>query len=807
MRRLPALLLILALAQAALFAAVREQDGRPVYFLDGKPFFVYSATFTYWDYPPDLWPDLLVRLKGLGFNTLQIPAAPAGGTGLLELLRLVRRLNLHVWIEDASDAPELEPFRGARGGPILDDLTGHAATWFPAEDATAGQQRFLHATDFTSLRRLLEGQSKRRDFPPLLSAFDAGWPAAGDLHPRPSEPSNHLLAFRETLLAGAKVLNCPALVEGRSAPEHEPALALTGAGRPQAPVFGRHGAIIRQFGSLLATLEPLDAATARRSLSLVRQPGDKPSPTLRLGMLVSHDPRGPAFVSALNYSDDRALHGTLTLPSPRTGRPVLLRNVVLPPREALLIPLNLPLAAPEVCPTCAAFAPHERLVSATAELIAMAYENGVLGMEFIAPSEGELVLELARRPRGPVIAGARLRDFEFDDKTHLFRVRIPAGPAPDFRSRVGIGVELPESSVFLKTPPRLVLGSTARVTATFSSEELATRARLLPPPGWPVRSESRSATETDYLLDVPADAVAGDTVTLAVEADGRIAQSASLPLAPPWTVRIEPEESLHPRPGEEFPLRPYLATLPLAVGRTYTIRLRNGYDEIRTLVVAAAGEGLRFSTLRQEVSIGANLEREVSLTVSAAARRPGLYRWTLEITDGTRRTQTTLALAALAPDEPLAYEYDVDRDGFPDLVLENQRLRAVFSPHLGGRALEFLLKDRRANAFAPRGTLDTGSPLEGRIVGPGRLELSGGGLVRLVSLGAADDFLAIEQTGGAAEWQVLSPLRGQPQESRLSILSPEGQVELQRKPFSTFYRIRFPASGPRRAHFSLLGPG
>ena len=196
MRRLAALLTLLA---AAAFAAiVRQPDGRPIYVLDGKPFFVYSATFTYWDYPQDLWPELLVRLKRLGFNTIQIPAPPAAGSGLGEVLRLARRLGLRVWIENAIEGPEIEPFRGARGGPILDDLGGHSAAWFPAEAAAASQRRFLYAADFTALRRLLERQSTRRDFPALLSSFDAGWPATGDLHPRPSEPSNHLLAFRET---------------------------------------------------------------------------------------------------------------------------------------------------------------------------------------------------------------------------------------------------------------------------------------------------------------------------------------------------------------------------------------------------------------------------------------------------------------------------------------------------------------------------------------------------------------------------------------------------------------------------------
>src|SRR5581483_11429109 len=110
-------------------------------------------------------------------------------------------------------------------------------------------------------------------------------------------------------------------------------------------------------------------------------------------------------------------------------------------------------------------------------------------------------------------------------------------------------------------------GSTAKVTAVFSPPALARRSRLLAPPGWRLKADPPGKDalpgEIDYSVVVPAGAVAGDTVTLAVEADGKIVQAATLPLAPFCTVRIEPEEALHPRPDERFAIRPYLAALHL----------------------------------------------------------------------------------------------------------------------------------------------------------------------------------------------------------------------------------------------------
>lgn len=755
----------------------------------GEPSFVYSATFAYQDHPKDLWPARLAQLKAMGFNAVQIP--PSHDSDLPELLRLARQMGLRVWVERGSPGPELEPYLGSRGGPILDDLSGKIARWFPSEE-----RRFLYASDFASLRRLLQKEA-------VVSSLDAGWPAGDDLRARPSDPSNYLFAFREAMAAGAKAVNCSAVVEGRTPADREAALNVVGEPRPQARVLSRNGALVRQFGRLLAGMRPRKDAGGQPAVEILRPPAEKPFPLLRLGMLASPAPRGPAFISALNYSEDRAVTGTLAAADPRTGKRILLRPVNLPPRQALLMPMNLTLAAPEVCPTCSSFAPGERLVWATAELVSVAFENGVLAMEFVAPGEADAVLELARQPRGPLVTGARLRDLDWDDKAHRLRLRIPAGKPPEFRSRVGLGIELPDTSAFLKAPPRLILGSTAPVTATFSSPELAGRGRLLVPPGWRVKPDPRGAAEIEYGVEIPADAVAGDTVTLAVEADGKVAQSVTLPLAPACSVRIEPEETLHPRRDARFPIRPHLATLLLPGRRQYRIYLRNNYDAIRTFELAAAGEGLEFSPPRLEVPVGANLEREVTLYVSPQAPRPGLYRWTLVVRDGAWKTETPLALAVIAPGESLAYELDLDRDGWAELVLENATLRAVFSPRQGGRSTEFLLKEAAFNAFTGRGALDAGAPLEGRVLGPGRIELRSADLVRRISLGGGDPFFEIEQTGGPAEWEVSTGPVEEPAAVRFDVSAPDAKIDTERRPYSTQIRVRFPEEALRRARFVL----
>ena len=56
-------------------------------------------------------------------------------------------------------------------------------------------------------------------------------------------------------------------------------------------------------------------------------------------------------------------------------------------------------------------------------------------------------------------------------------------------------------------------------------------------------------------------------------------------------------------------------------------------------------------------------------------------------------------LAAIEPGKALAYAFDYDRDGFDDLILENQKIRCFISPNAGGRSFALVLKDSNHNAF------------------------------------------------------------------------------------------------------------
>jgi hypothetical protein len=53
-------------------SAIVQRDGYPVFTVDGKPFFVYGASFFYERLPRDLWNTSLLRLRAMGINTLDL---------------------------------------------------------------------------------------------------------------------------------------------------------------------------------------------------------------------------------------------------------------------------------------------------------------------------------------------------------------------------------------------------------------------------------------------------------------------------------------------------------------------------------------------------------------------------------------------------------------------------------------------------------------------------------------------------------------------------------------------------------------
>jgi hypothetical protein len=136
------------------------------------------------------------------------------------------------------------------------------------------------------------------------------------------------------------------------------------------------------------------------------------------------------------------------------------------------------LLGPRLCRDCTNFAPTEHIVYATAELLSIEFENGILAMEFAAPEAGEVILQLARRPSGPFLAAGKPTEFDWDEPHMRARLKVPAGTQQGNRVRIGIAIEAPDTSAFFNDLHRLVIGRKNTISTMYSSAEVAARSRL-----------------------------------------------------------------------------------------------------------------------------------------------------------------------------------------------------------------------------------------------------------------------------------------------------------------------------------------
>jgi len=410
--------------------------------------------------------------------------------------------------------------------------------------------------------------------------------------------------------------------------------------------------------------------------------------------------------------------------------------------DSLWLPLGVSLGAGGICSECSVFSGAENVVYATAELLSIEFENGILALEFAAPEPAEVVLQLARKPVGPYLAAGHPTDFDWDDKTLRTRLKIPAGTGPGSHVRVGIAIEEPETSAFFNDSRRLIIGRTNVLSTTYSSADVAKRSRLRLPEGFTAKQVIKSPNEINYEVSVPAEAVHGDWADLALEADGVPLGRARLQLFRPATIRLMEAMQMHF--GSETELTPEPPTVPIEprAGRNLEISIRNHDPGIQTFFLEASGEGLEFFPPKTEISIAGTEERRVPLRVFAVGDAVGLRDWRLKMTGGFAADLPMRAV--LVPrGRTVAWSADLDGDGSPEWVLETERVRAIFSAQDGGRWLEFNWKDANVNFLPEAGAFAASGPVEVRAAGDA-LEFIGKGWKRTARL--EQNALTIEQT-------------------------------------------------------------
>ncbi|MGA2153600.1 MAG: beta-galactosidase [Bryobacteraceae bacterium] len=730
-RRALGLLALLLFSAAGAAPAGNPRPADPLAGRGPAPLYLQAVEFPYYLYPRALWERELVWLKNIGIRSVEfsIPwnwhqLAPGdfdftGRTSprrdLYGFIRILRRLGLNAWVR--TDPP-VDGWRNL-GVPDAAD-SGARRAWLKQLSDILATQTASHGGPVA----WIEGAGLEIDAaaPPAAIRISAGDPAALEL-------SRQALATGKGVLwTGVEDRLYPAGWKSDSgAPLVEGAVGLSGDERPAAAALRREAALLRHWGATIPALQPVAAP---------QPPSEKLPAGVTAIELVSP---GASAVSMINRSG-QPFHGDLRVFEPASKRTIAIPAAV-PAGEAAWLPLSVSLAPDGLCRECSNFSAAERLVYATAELLSIEYENGILAMEFMAPEDGEAVLQLERKPVGPLLAAGAPVDYDWDEHALRARLPIPHSGAPGHRVRIGIAIEVAETAAFFADARRLIIGQKNAISTNYSSAQVAARSRLRLPEGFTATAKAKSPDEIEYQVEVPADALHGDFATLALEADGTLMGRARLQLFRPFSIRLMEAIQLHFGQHAELTPDPPIAPIDAKAGGNLEISIRNNWPGIQTYRLEAHGDGLEFLPAKTEISIGAAAERSVSLRVFAAEGMAGLRDWHLRVT-GAGERDLPMRVLLLPRGRTAVWSADLDGDGAAEWILETERARAVFSAEDGGRWMEFTAKQGNANFLPAAGAYAAHGPVAVRPLEDG-LEFTGAGWRRTARL--AGGTLTIEQ--------------------------------------------------------------
>jgi hypothetical protein len=714
-----------------------------------KSDYVQAVEFPYYLYPRGLWERELVWLKTIGVRTVefsipwnwhQVRAARQGDaepaefdfTGrtsprrdLVAFIRLLRKLDLYAWVRPLPPVPGWPNNGTPAAGPS--DARAQRA-WLKQLDQLLAPQTASHGGPIA----YVEGRGL---------SIDAAPPPAPVTTLSASDPAA-LARSREAIAgspSGARGALLWTNVEDALYPAgwsadgasflRQGAVGLSGDEHPATGALRRDAALLRNWASLLPSLQPVAV----------------PKPAAgRLPEGVSAIQVISPAVSAVSITNRGAqpFHDDVRVLDPASKRVLVIPGVTVGAGDSLWLPLNASIGPGGLCRECSNFSGAEHIVYATAELLSIEFENGILAMEFAAPQPGEVILQLARKPVGPFLAAGRPTEFDWDDKALRARLKVPASQAPGHRVRIGIAIEEPETSAFFNDARRLVIGQKNLISTTYSSADVASRSRLRLPEGFTATRTVKSPNEIDYEVGVPADMLHGDWANLAIEADGMLLGRAHLQLFRPASIRVMEGIQIHFGSQTELTPEPPTAPVEPKAGGNLEISIRNNDPGIRTFRLEASGEGLDFFPPKTEISIGGTEERRVSVRLFAANAEPGLHDWRLRVAGGAN-VDLPMRVLLLPRGRTVAWTADLDGDGSPEWVLESQKVRAVFSTQDGGRWMEFTAKDINVNFLPDQGVLTGPGPVEVHAAGD-TIEFAGKGWKRTVRL--AENTLTIEQT-------------------------------------------------------------
>ncbi len=424
------------------------------------------------------------------------------------------------------------------------------------------------------------------------------------------------------------------------------------------------------------------------------------------------------FVSLANFDDKQTMRVNLNVADPASTGRLELPEFSLRARDALMLPLRLPLG-----PT------GEELIYATAELTKRDFANGKIHLRFYAPDAADAVLNLSHAPQGAVTIDGQPAASSYDAASKRLtiklvepRSRAGSDDADELAGRrqheldVEIVYERNQPELTVKTT-KLIIGETNQVAVELTNRTAAaavrgkltlTVDRMFRLEDFTVDVElSPQATKTfTFAVPVNAKAVANDQATLGATLVTKLEQFSS----PPVTVEILPRFSWQIFPKVTVPLRADTSLMvnpPLllpndanATSAQFSLRTGNNTGQR----IALRRDALLLNA--PALSLAPDEEMQSTFTFNfPPGTKSALHPFNVTLSDGVLTETAKVYFLALRKGEAVAFSYDIDQDGFDDYVLENEFLRLIVSPRAGARAFALINKRTGANVFTSVGGL------------------------------------------------------------------------------------------------------
>ncbi len=381
-----------------------------------------------------------------------------------------------------------------------------------------------------------------------------------------------------------------------------------------------------------------------------------------------HPRCGAGLLSVTNWSGDDSVRDTLAIVPPTASArapsddDLISLPVEIPPRESLLLPVNIPL-----CPEDAAASCREQIVAAGAEFLGATRSGKTLDLLFYAPAKATVLVKLNSPPTSvelPVqiltsqndtpMFPERSLEGKFDEGTHIFTVELPRGAAPDFFRDV-------------------------RLHLTYT-------------PGAPERPKPAKHRAHDFRYSI------ADAVRLPL---GR----GSLATEPPL-ISLDPDGNGRLVVQAESQSDSWITVQAVVDGEAHgseRLHLEDHREQLLTVKLLASGPAKSPPDPKTP-------------DPESNALQPGVLSFT-----GDRNIDKKSPLTFLMAngDDPVGYEYDFERSGSKNRVLENKNMRLILLPDAGGEIAALVEKTTGANLTTTVGGLrDLIRLSDGKLIDP-----------------------------------------------------------------------------------------